>query len=89
MLETGWQDYWFISAHYRVSGFYNAGADCDPGLSTSDENQAALSYDAYQAQEAPSVKDTEVNIFPANPIQAMAEGKCCRLSCSPCYWGWR
>ena len=47
----------------------------DPGLSASDENQAALSYDAYQAQEAPSVKDTLVNIFPANPIQAMAEGK--------------
>lgn len=47
----------------------------DPGLSASDEQNATLSYDAYQAKEAPSVKDTLINIFPANPIQAMAEGK--------------
>ena len=47
----------------------------DPGLSASDEQNAALTYDAYQAKEAPSVKDTLINIFPANPIQAMAEGK--------------
>lgn len=47
----------------------------DPGLSASDEQNAALAYDAYQAKEAPSVKDTLINIFPANPIQAMAEGK--------------
>ena len=47
----------------------------DPGLSASDEQNATLSYDAYQAKEAPTVKDTLINIFPANPIQAMAEGK--------------
>ena len=47
----------------------------DPGLSASDEQNTTLSYDAYQAKEAPSVKDTLINIFPANPIQAMAEGK--------------
>ena len=47
----------------------------DPGLSASDEQNATLSYDAYQAKEAPSVKDTLINIFPANPIQAMAEGR--------------
>ena len=47
----------------------------DPGLSAGDEQNATLSYDAYQAKEAPSVKDTLINIFPANPIQAMAEGK--------------
>jgi len=47
----------------------------DPGLSASDEQNATLSYDVYQAKEAPSVKDTLINIFPANPIQAMAEGK--------------
>ena len=46
----------------------------DPGLSASDDNSAALTFDAYQAKEAPSVKDTLINIFPANPIQAMAEG---------------
>ena len=46
----------------------------DPGLSASDDNSAALTFDAYQAKEAPSVKDTFINIFPANPIQAMAEG---------------
>jgi Na+/H+-dicarboxylate symporter len=46
----------------------------DPGLSASDDNRAALTFDAYQAKEAPSVKDTLINIFPANPIQAMAEG---------------
>ena len=47
----------------------------DPGLSASDEQNTTLSYDAYQAKEAPSVKDTLINIFPVNPIQAMAEGK--------------
>ena len=46
----------------------------DPGLSASDDNSAALTFDAYQAKEAPSVKDTLINIFPANPIRAMAEG---------------
>lgn len=46
----------------------------DPGLSASDDNSAALTFHAYQAKEAPSVKDTLINIFPANPIQAMAEG---------------
>ena len=46
----------------------------DPGLSASDDNSAALTFDAYQAKEAPSVKDTLINIFPANPIKAMAEG---------------
>ena len=46
----------------------------DPGLSASDDNSATLTFDAYQAKEAPSVKDTLINIFPANPIQAMAEG---------------
>ena len=29
----------------------------------------------YEAKEPPSIKDTLINIFPTNPVQAMAEGK--------------
>jgi Na+/H+-dicarboxylate symporter len=47
----------------------------DPGLSATDEQNSAVAFDAYQAKEAPSVKDTLINIFPSNPIQAMADGK--------------
>ena len=47
----------------------------DPGLSAADEQNSAVAFDAYQAKEAPSVKDTLINIFPSNPIQAMADGK--------------
>ena len=47
----------------------------DPGLSATDEQNGAVAFEAYQAKEAPSVKDTLINIFPSNPIQAMAEGK--------------
>ena len=46
----------------------------DPGLSAADEQNGAVAFEAYQAKEAPSVKDTLINIF-SNPIQAMAEGK--------------
>ena len=47
----------------------------DPGLSAADEQNGAVAFDAYQAKDAPSVKDTLINIFPSNPIQAMADGK--------------
>ena len=47
----------------------------DPGLSATDEQNSAVAFDAYQAKEAPSVRDTLINIFPSNPIQAMADGK--------------
>ena len=47
----------------------------DPGLSAADEQNGAVAFEAYQAKEAPSVKDTLINIFPSNPIQAMADGK--------------
>jgi Na+/H+-dicarboxylate symporter len=44
----------------------------NPGLSASDQGLAAA---VYTANEAPSIKDTLVNIIPGNPIAAMAEGK--------------
>ena len=30
---------------------------------------------SYEAKPAPSIKDTLINIFPTNPVEAMAEGK--------------
>ena len=44
----------------------------NPGLSASDQGVAAA---VYTPKEAPSIKDTLVNIIPGNPIAAMAEGK--------------
>lgn len=44
----------------------------NPGLSAGDEGVQAA---AFTAKEAPSIKDTLVNIVPSNPIAAMAEGK--------------
>ncbi|MEE4280998.1 MAG: dicarboxylate/amino acid:cation symporter [Pseudomonadales bacterium] len=45
----------------------------NPGLSASDQGVAEAT--GFVADEAPSIKDTLVNIIPSNPITAMAEGK--------------
>ncbi len=45
----------------------------NPGLSASDQGVAEAT--GFVANEAPSIKDTLVNIIPSNPITAMAEGK--------------
>ena len=45
----------------------------NPGLSASDQGVAEST--GFVAKEAPSIKDTLVNIIPSNPITAMAEGK--------------
>ncbi len=45
----------------------------NPGLSASDQGVAEST--GFVANEAPSIKDTLVNIIPSNPITAMAEGK--------------
>ena len=37
-------------------------------------NSSVIDSQAYEPKEAPSVKDTLINIFPDNPIAAMAEG---------------
>ncbi len=44
----------------------------EPGVGAADEGLAAPEFTAKQA---PSFKDTLVDIFPSNPIAAMAEGK--------------
>jgi len=44
----------------------------DPGLSASDKGVEAATFSAKQA---PSIKDTLVDIVPGNPIAAMAEGR--------------
>lgn len=36
--------------------------------------------------EAVSTADTILNIIPENPIAALANEKCCRLSCLRCLW---
>jgi Na+/H+-dicarboxylate symporter len=45
----------------------------NPGISASDQGVAEAT--GFVAKEAPSIKDTLVNIIPSNPITAMAEGK--------------
>ena len=45
----------------------------NPGLGSSDNGN--VSVQTYTPAEAPSVIDTLINIFPSNPIAAMAEGK--------------
>jgi len=47
----------------------------NPGLSATDESGNKTQYAAYEAKQAPSVKDTLIGIFPSNPVKAMAEGK--------------
>jgi Na+/H+-dicarboxylate symporter len=47
----------------------------NPGLSATDESGDKTQYTAYEAKQAPSVKDTLIGIFPSNPVKAMAEGK--------------
>lgn len=46
----------------------------DPGLSASQEMDAS-EMTAFEPKQAPSVKDTLVDIFPSNPVKAMAEGQ--------------
>lgn len=45
----------------------------NPGLGSSDNGN--VSVQTYTPAEAPSVIETLINIFPSNPIAAMAEGK--------------
>ncbi|MCS1410443.1 MAG: Proton/glutamate-aspartate symporter [Verrucomicrobia subdivision 3 bacterium] len=45
----------------------------DPGIGAGDADN--MSTEEFQAEEVPSVKDTLINIFPDNPIQAMADGR--------------
>tara|TARA_X000000950_G_scaffold277885_1_gene367946 strand:- start:1020 stop:2327 length:1308 start_codon:yes stop_codon:yes gene_type:complete len=47
----------------------------DPGLSATDTGADRVNFQAYEAKDSPSVKDTLLNVFPSNPINAMAEGK--------------
>ena len=47
----------------------------DPGLDSNGDSGMNVQFDPYQAKEAPSVKDTLLNIFPSNPIAAMASGQ--------------
>ena len=47
----------------------------DPGLDSGGNSEAKVQFDPYQVKEAPSVKDTLLNIFPSNPIAAMANGQ--------------
>ena len=47
----------------------------NPGLGATDESGDKTQYTAYEAKQAPSVKDTLIGIFPSNPVKAMAEGK--------------
>ncbi len=44
----------------------------DPGLSAADQNMGEQSY---TGKEAPSLWQTIINIFPANPVAAMAQGQ--------------
>jgi Na+/H+-dicarboxylate symporter len=44
----------------------------DPGVSA---GETSAEFEPYQAKDAPSIKQTLINIFPENPIQSMAEGK--------------
>ncbi len=45
----------------------------NPGLNSSE--QSDLPVKTYTPSEAPSVIETMINIFPSNPVAAMAEGK--------------
>ena len=47
----------------------------NPGLGAVDDTGEKTQYTAYEAKQAPSVKDTLIGIFPSNPVKAMAEGK--------------
>ena len=47
----------------------------DPGLDSNGDSGMKVQFDPYQAKEAPSVKETLLNIFPSNPIAAMASGQ--------------
>lgn len=46
----------------------------DPGLGGESTNQAQAAT-AFEPKNAPSVKDTFINVVPGNPIAAMADGK--------------
>ena len=46
----------------------------DPGLSDADRIDAGVT-ESFQPKQAPSVKDTLINIVPGNPIAAMADGQ--------------
>lgn len=46
----------------------------DPGLSSADLKEEGVT-EAFQPKQAPSVKDTLLNIVPSNPIAAMANGE--------------
>ena len=45
----------------------------NPGIGSSDKENAPVQ--TYTPTEAPSVLETLINIFPSNPVAAMAEGK--------------
>lgn len=46
----------------------------DPGLSDADRIDEGVT-ESFQPKQAPSVKDTLINIVPGNPIAAMADGQ--------------
>jgi Na+/H+-dicarboxylate symporter len=46
----------------------------DPGLSSADLKEEGVT-ESFQPKQAPSVKDTLLNIVPSNPIAAMADGQ--------------
>ena len=46
----------------------------DPGLSSTDLKEEGVT-ESFQPKQAPSIKDTLLNIVPSNPIAAMADGQ--------------
>jgi Na+/H+-dicarboxylate symporter len=47
----------------------------NPGVSPDDGESEKTEYTAYEAKQVPSVKETLVEVFPSNPVRAMADGK--------------
>jgi Na+/H+-dicarboxylate symporter len=65
---------YLLTTAFAVSVAILIALTTDPGLSGADLNQGADTV-AFEPREAPSVKDTIINIVPSNPIAAMADGK--------------
>ncbi len=62
---------YLLTTAIAVSLALTMGLIVEPGVSASDKG---LEVVTYAAKEAPPFKDTLVNIFPSNPVAAMANG---------------